>query len=87
MQKPRDGEPSLRGLDDYERMVDAFAEQAKSYWRSWGMMGEHMVRNVDSWAKHQRSYVQWLRQNHRSGNQSSADKVSSDSPGLEGKGK
>ena len=28
------------------------------------MLGEHMVRNVDSWAAQQRSYVQWLRQTH-----------------------
>ena len=62
MQDPRDGK-SLRGLDAYERMLDTFAEQAKAYWRSWGMMGEHMLRNVDSWVTHQRSYVQWLRQN------------------------
>jgi hypothetical protein len=82
MQDPRARE-SVRGLDAYERMVDSFAEQAKAYWRSWGMRGEHMVRNVDSWANHQRSYVQWLRQNHRSGNQSSADKAFSDSPTIE----
>ena len=60
MQDPRDRE-SVRGLDAYERMVDSLAEQAKAYWRSWGMMGENMVPNVDSWANHQRSYVQWLR--------------------------
>ena len=54
MQDPRDRE-SVRGLDAYERMVDSLAEQAKAYWRSWGMMGENMVRNVDSWANHQRS--------------------------------
>jgi hypothetical protein len=83
MQDPRDRE-FVRGLDAYERMVDSFAEQAKAYWRSWEMMGEHMVRNVDSWANHQRSYVQWLRQNHRSGSQSSPDKAFSDSPMLEG---
>ena len=62
MQGPREDE-TLRGLDTYEQMVDTFAEQAKAYWRTWGMMGEHMVRNVDSWATHQRSYIEWLRQN------------------------
>ena len=62
MQGPREDE-TLRGLDTYEQMLDTFAEQAKAYWRTWGMMGEHMVRNVDSWATHQRSYIEWLRQN------------------------
>ena len=56
---------ALRGLDAYERMLDTFADQAKAYWGLWGMLGEHMVRNVDSWAIHQRSYIEWLRQNQR----------------------
>jgi hypothetical protein len=47
--------------------MDTFAEQAKAYWRSWGMLGVHMVRNVDSWTNQQRSYLQWLRQNHAAG--------------------
>jgi hypothetical protein len=51
----------------YEQMVDTFAEQAKAYWRSWGVLGEHMVRNVDSWAKHQRSYIDYLRQKRGGG--------------------
>ncbi len=64
MGEPRgDEDEALRGLDAYERMLDTFADQAKDYWGLWGMLGEHMVRNVDSWATHQRSYVQWLRQN------------------------
>jgi hypothetical protein len=58
---------AVQGLDDYEQMVDTFAEQAKAYWRLWGMLGEHMVRNVDSWAVQQRSYLQWLRQNPGAG--------------------
>jgi hypothetical protein len=58
---------AVQGLDGYEQMVDAFAEQAKAYWRSWGMLGEHMVRNVDSWATHQRSYIDYLRQNRGGG--------------------
>jgi hypothetical protein len=49
---------AVQGLDGYEQMVDTFAEQAKAYWRLWGMLGEHMVRNVDSWAAQQRSYLQ-----------------------------
>jgi hypothetical protein len=60
-------EEAVQGLDSYEQMVDSFAEQAKAYWRLWGMLGEHMVRNVDSWAAQQRSYLQWLRQTHGEG--------------------
>jgi hypothetical protein len=64
MGEPRgDEEEALRELDAYERMLDTFADQAKAYWGLWGMLGEHMVRNVDSWATHQRSYIEWLRQN------------------------
>jgi hypothetical protein len=61
MHEPRGDDEALRGLDAYERILDTFADQAKAYWQMWGMLGEHMVRNVDSWATHQRSYVQWLR--------------------------
>lgn len=64
MGEPRgDEDEALRGLDAYERMLDTFADQATAYWGLWGMLGEHMVRNVDSWATHQRSYIEWLRQN------------------------
>jgi hypothetical protein len=64
MGEPRgDEDEALRGLDAYERMLDTFADQAKAYWWLWGMLGEHMVRNVDSWATHQHSYIEWLRQN------------------------
>lgn len=64
MGEPREDEDeALRGLDAYERILDTFADQAKAYWRLWGMLGEHMVRNVDSWATHQRSYIEWLRRN------------------------
>jgi hypothetical protein len=64
MGEPRgDEDEALRELDAYERMLDTFADQAKAYWGLWGMLGEHMVRNVDSWATHQRSYIEWLRLN------------------------
>jgi hypothetical protein len=61
MQGPRDKEP-IQGLDGYEQMVNAFAENAKAYWRLWGPLGEPMVRVIDAWAEQQRSYLQWLRQ-------------------------
>ena len=57
---------ALRGLDAYERMLDTFADQAKAYWGTWGMLGEHMARSVDSWVAQQSSYVQWRRQNQGS---------------------
>ena len=60
MQGPR-GDEALQGLDNYEQMVDTFAEQAKTYWRLWGPLGETMVRGIDAWAETQRAYVQWLR--------------------------
>ena len=69
MREPRgdyDEDEALRGLEAYERMLDTFADQAKAYWGTWGMLGEHMARNVDSWATRQRSYVHWLRQNQGS---------------------
>jgi hypothetical protein len=63
MQGPRDKEP-IQGLDGYEQMVNAFAENAKAYWRLWGPLGEPMVRVIDAWAEQQRSYLQWLSQNY-----------------------
>lgn len=67
MQGPRSNE-ALRGLDGYEQMVNAFAENAKIYWRLWGPLGEPMIRIVDAWAEQQRSYLQWLRQNYEDRN-------------------
>jgi hypothetical protein len=61
MQGPR-GDEGLRALDGYEQMVNTFAEQAKTYWRMWGPLGEPMIRGVEAWAEMQRANVQWLRQ-------------------------
>jgi hypothetical protein len=61
MQGPR-GDKPLRGLDDYEQMVNTFAENAKAYWRLWGPLGEPMVQGIDAWVQVQRAYLQWLRQ-------------------------
>ena len=61
-------EAGLQGLDQYEQMVNTFADQAKAYWGLWGPLGEPMVRGIDAWAEMQRAYVQWMRQNM--GNQS-----------------
>ena len=49
MGRPRNDQ-AVRGLDGYEQMVDTFAENAKTYWRWWGALGEPMVRGIDAWA-------------------------------------
>ena len=67
MQVPGGGD-ARQGLEVYEQMVDTFAEQAKAYWRLWGLQGEPMVRGIEAWAEMQRASVQLLRQNM--GNQS-----------------
>jgi hypothetical protein len=61
MQVPQWGE-GLQGLDQYEQMVDTFAQQAKSYWELWGRMGEPMIQGVEAWAQMQHAYLNWLRQ-------------------------
>ncbi len=59
---PQPGGEALQGLDAYEQMVDSFAEQAKTFWRSWGPTGDPMVQGIEAWAQMQRGYTQWLRQ-------------------------
>ena len=61
MQGPQQWGEGLPGLDQYEQLVDSFSEQAKSYWKLWGTMGEPMVSSIDAWAKMQRAYIQQLR--------------------------
>ena len=48
-------------------MVETFAQNAKTYWRLWGPLGEPMVRGVDAWAEMQRGYILWLRQTYGEG--------------------
>lgn len=61
MHGPRNDE-AVRGLDGYEQMVNAFAHNAKAYWRLWGKFGEPMVRGVDVWAQMQHGYLRWLKE-------------------------
>ena len=61
-ERPR-GDEALQGLDAYEQMVVTFAEQAKTYWKMWGPLGEPMVNGVEYWESMQRTYILWLRQN------------------------
>ncbi len=56
-----------QGLDAYyEQMVNTFAQQAKTYWKSMGPAGEPMALGIESFAQMQRAYIQWLRQVKRS---------------------
>ena len=61
------GGEAQQGLDGYEQMVDSFAEQAKTFWRSWGPAGEPMVQGIEAWSQMQRGYLQWLRQTVNAG--------------------
>ena len=45
-ERPQPGEKALQGLGGYQKMVDSFAEQAKTFWRSWGPTGEPMVQST-----------------------------------------
>jgi hypothetical protein len=43
-------------------MMNTFAEQAKTFWKSMGPAGEPMALGIDSFTQMQRAYIQWLRQ-------------------------
>ena len=49
------GDEALAGLDTYEQMLNTFAQQAKSYWRMWGPLGEPMIQGIDAWVQMQRA--------------------------------
>jgi hypothetical protein len=51
-----------QGIDAYEQMINIFAEQAKTFWKSMGPAGEPMALGIESFAQMQRAYIQWLRQ-------------------------
>jgi hypothetical protein len=56
-----------QGIDGYEQMVNTFADQAKTFWKSVGPAGVPMALSIESWAKIQHAYIQWLRQTTTSG--------------------
>ena len=64
MQGPQ-WEAGLQGLDQYEQMVNTFANQAKAYWRMWGPIGEPMILGIEAWAEMQRATLQWIRNSMR----------------------
>ena len=55
-------DPVQQGIDAYEQMMNTFAEQAKTFWKSLGPAGEPMAVGVESFVQMQRAYLQWLRQ-------------------------
>jgi hypothetical protein len=71
--EPMQGRPQVdqfqQGIDAYEQMMNTFAEQAKTFWKSIGPAGEPMALGIESWVQTQRAYLQWLRQVRRSSGQ------------------
>ncbi|MDX6382343.1 MAG: hypothetical protein QOI57_3367 [Rubrobacteraceae bacterium] len=51
-----------QGIDAYEQIMNTFAEQAKTFWKSIGPAGEPMALGTESWVQMQRAYLQGLRQ-------------------------
>ena len=65
MQGPPQADPVQQGIDVYEQMMNTFAEQAKTFWKSMGPAGEPMALGIESFAQMQRAYLQWLVQPKR----------------------
>ena len=66
MQGRPQANPCQQGINVYEQMMNTFAEQAKTFWKSMGPAGEPMALGIESFAQMQRAYIQWLRQAQRS---------------------
>ena len=62
MQQGPQANEVLQGVDGYEQMMDTFAQQAKTFWKSMGPAGEPMALGIESWTQMQSAYIQWLRQ-------------------------
>ncbi len=67
-EEPQGGDVLQQGLDGYEQMVNTFADQAKTFWKSVGPAGVPVALSIESWAKMQHAYIQWLRQTPGAGN-------------------
>jgi len=58
MQGGPPGDHEVRqGIDGYEQMMNTFADQAKTFWRSLGAAGEPMALGIESWAQMQSAYL------------------------------
>ena len=66
MQQRPQADVAQQGLDAYEQMLNTFAEQAKTFWKSMGPAGEPMALAIDSFTQMQRAYLQWLGEAKRS---------------------
>ena len=52
-------------IEAYEQAMNAFAEQAKTFWKSMGPAGEPMVLSIESFVQMQSAYLRWLEQAKR----------------------
>ena len=64
--RPQQADEGLQGIDAYEQMMNTFAQQAQTFWKSMGPTGKPMLLSVESFAQTQRAYLQWLGQAKRS---------------------
>ena len=78
MQERLQADQVQQAIDTYEQMMNTFAQQAKTFWKSIGPAGEPMALGIESWVQMQRAYLQWLRQVRRSSGQSSVPGLSFD---------
>jgi hypothetical protein len=66
MQGRQQANETQQVLDGYEQILNSFAEQAKTFWKSMGPAGEPMAMGVESFIQMQRAYLRWLGQAMRS---------------------
>ena len=50
----------LQGLREAEYELAFFTESARTYWRMWGLLGDPVIGNLESWAGMQQAYFQWV---------------------------
>jgi hypothetical protein len=81
MQGRPQGEAVQLGIDGYEQMMNTFAQQATTFWKSMGPAGEPMALSIESFAQMQRAYIQWLAQAQRTSGASLAGLCFDDWPG------
>ena len=84
MQGRSQASEAKQGLDGYEQMLNAFAEQAETFWKSMGPAGEPMALSIESFAQMQRAYLRWLGQARRSSGMSLRGLSYDDWPGPGG---
>ena len=68
--RPQAADELRQGIDAYEQLINTFAQQAKTFWKSMGPAGEPMALGIESWAQMQSAYLQSLRQTARTSGES-----------------